>query len=194
MLMPDDWRASLVAVDGSTSADLPDQLPAIPPDATDIVVSVGGNDAILNSDILDMAVSSTAQALTVFAQRRAAFESAYSAAIDATLRLNRPTTVCTIYNGNFGEEQARLTRMALTIFNDVIFRAAFARGLSVIDLGLVCTEPSDYANPIEPSGAGGKKIAEAILATLGLQTAPSSHSRVYVRPQGRPSISIAQSG
>jgi len=37
-----------------------------------------------------------------------------------------------------------------------------------VDLRLVCTEPSDYANPIEPSGSGGAKIARAIVASLGL--------------------------
>jgi hypothetical protein len=35
-------------------------------------------------------------------------------------------------------------------------------------LRLVCTEPSDYANPIEPSGSGGRKIALAIAASLGI--------------------------
>ncbi len=178
-LIPSDWKASLVAIDGSTAADLAAQLLLIPDDATHIVISIGGNDALLNSDILDMPVSSTAQALDIFAQRRLAFEAAYSAAIDAALGKNRPTTVCTIYNGNLPNDQARLARAALTIFNDVIFRVAFTRRLSVIDLGLVCTEPSDYANPIEPSGAGGRKIAAAILASLETTSDNGTHSKVF---------------
>jgi hypothetical protein len=52
---------------------------------------------------------------------------------------------------------------ALTIFNDVIIRQAFTAGLPLIDLRLVCCEGSDYANEIEPSEAGGSKIAASIL-------------------------------
>lgn len=51
---------------------------------------------------------------------------------------------------------------ALSLFNDVISRAAFSRGLPLIDLRLICAEPADYANPIEPSEQGGAKIASAI--------------------------------
>ena len=45
-------------------------------------------------------------------------------------------------------------------------RAAFARSVPVIDLRLICTEPADYANPIEPSVQGGQKIASAIAGWL----------------------------
>lgn len=54
----------------------------------------------------------------------------------------------------------------LGVFNDVIARAARRRGLPVIELRDVCTEPTDYANPIEPSVAGGEKIAHAIADVL----------------------------
>jgi hypothetical protein len=33
----------------------------------------------------------------------------------------------------------------------------------VIDLRLICTQPEDYANEIQPGIAGGRKIAQAIL-------------------------------
>ena len=57
----------------------------------------------------------------------------------------------------------RSTTTALNIFNDCILREAITNGLPVLDLRLVCTEPEDYANEIEPGVAGGKKIAAAIL-------------------------------
>ena len=181
-MLPQHWRAILLAVDGSTSADLRKQLARLPVEATHVVISIGGNDALLNRDLLDMPVSSTAQALDLFAQRRSAFETTYAGAIEAATRHHRPTTVCSIYNGNLGGDEASRARIALTLFNDVIFRTAFARGLSVIDLGLVCSEPTDYANPIEPSDKGGRKIAAAILASLELGTKRGSHSRVYAHP------------
>jgi hypothetical protein len=68
---------------------------------------------------------------------------------------------------------------ALMMFNDVILRTAFERGVPVIDLRLVCTEPSDYANPIEPSGQGGRKIADAIVCALGLSHRCATASHFY---------------
>lgn len=78
------------------------------------------------------------------------------------------TTVCTVYNGNLPDaEQARLARVALTVFNDVILCVAFEHGLAVVELRLICKQPGDYANPIEPSGPGGRKIARAIAQAVG---------------------------
>jgi hypothetical protein len=53
-------------------------------------------------------------------------------------------------------------------FNDVIVRVALEHRLPIIDLRPVCTERSDYSNPIEPSGSGGRKIALAIAMSLGI--------------------------
>jgi hypothetical protein len=44
---------------------------------------------------------------------------------------------------------------------------AFEHHLSVLELRLVCSERADYANPIEPSGRGGLKIAQAIARATG---------------------------
>jgi hypothetical protein len=178
-LLPGDWNAILLARDGCTIADLHGQLGRVASDVTHIIVSIGGNDALLNSDLLDMPVGTTAQALDAFAERQFAFEAAYRSAIDAAVRIGRRLTVCSIYNGNLGGDRARRARIALTVFNDAIFRVAFERSLPVIDLGLVCNEAADYANPIEPSDRGGQKIAAAILQSLGLGAGSTSYSRVY---------------
>jgi hypothetical protein len=58
-------------------------------------------------------------------------------------------------------------RVALMLFNDVILRVAFEHHATVIDLRQVCSEKADYANPIEPSGQGGMKIAQAIARAVG---------------------------
>ena len=178
-VLPSGWTASLFAVDGSITADLEDQLRRLPPDVTHCVISLGGNDAIENSDVLGLRVASMAEALTVLGGRADRFEKAYRAAIDAALRLGRETTLCTIYNGNLSEAEAPLARVALMAFNDVILRVAFEQRVSVIDLRLVCSEPEDYANPIEPSGHGGQKIAAAITRSLGIVDEPAAHSRVH---------------
>ncbi|TME73109.1 MAG: hypothetical protein E6I46_12235 [Chloroflexi bacterium] len=94
-------------------------------------------------------------------------------------RLGLTTTVCTIYNGNLSRDEAAVARVGLTAFNDVILRVAFEASFRVIDLRLVCSEPSDYANPIEPSSACGEKISRAILASLELTRRPMEHSKVY---------------
>jgi hypothetical protein len=180
-LLPPGWGASLLAVDGATTSDLGPQVAHVDAGVTHVVVSMGGNDALLNSDLLNRPVGSTAEALALFGRRIDAFKASYVAALDSILALGRATTVCTIYEGNLGPEEAPLARVALMTFNDVILRAAFERAVDVIDLRLVCTEASDYANPIEPSGSGGKKIAAAIVAAVVAREGRAA-SRVFARP------------
>jgi hypothetical protein len=117
-------------------------------------------------------VRSTSEALALFSDRLGEFQRGYCSAIDRVLQLRKPTIVCTIYEGNLGPEEARIARVALMTFNDIILRAAFARRVSIIDLRFVCTEAADYANPIEPSGLGGRKIAQAIAFACGAVGAP----------------------
>jgi GDSL-like lipase/acylhydrolase family protein len=168
-ILPAGWAATLCAVDGSTTLDLAVQLPRVPQEASHLVVSIGGNDALLNSDLLDTEVRSTAEALELFDERIQAFEASYRKAIASVLRLGKPAVVCSIYNGSLPDPgQAQAARVALMMFNDVIFRVAAEHRLPTIDLRLVCTEPEDYANPIEPSGQGGEKIARAIGQALSL--------------------------
>lgn len=178
-LLPPGIVASLLAIDGSTTADLEDQLAVLPAKVTRAVVSVGGNDALLNADLLHLPVSSTRQALLLFGERVSKFEKDYRSAILAVRREIPELTVCTIYNGNLPDEQAPSARVALMMFNDAILRVAFELRLAVIDLRSVCAERSDYANPIEPSGSGGAKIARAIARSLGIVDGAMTPSRVF---------------
>jgi hypothetical protein len=132
-----------------------------------MVLSVGGNNAMLRADVLDTPVDSSGQALHLLAQAAGAFETAYRQVIDACLARGLPLTLCTVYNGCFPDpgQQQRVT-VALTVFNDVILRTAVQHKLTVIELRQVCTEPGDYANPIEPSAQGGNKIAQVIVRAL----------------------------
>jgi hypothetical protein len=183
-LLPSGFSATLLAVDGSTTEDLGEQVARIAPDVTRAFVSIGGNNALLNADILDLPVASTHEALVLFGERVAEFERKYRAVLAAVVKRVSNTTICTVYNGNLTEDQAPTARVALMLFNDVILRTAFQWRLPVIDLRLVCSERSDYANPIEPSGSGGAKIARAVVSTLGAKGAAAvgdgATSRVFV--------------
>ena len=46
------WQVSLVAVDGDRAHNVAPQLQHLPPDASHLVVSVGGNDALDNLDFI----------------------------------------------------------------------------------------------------------------------------------------------
>ena len=157
------WRATLCAVDGAVTTDVQRQLECIPAGATHLAVSMGGNDALGHWGVLDQAARSMGEAIGRLADIRDEFGRRYRAMLEQLLRLSLPVAVCTIYDGRFPDpRQQRLGSTALTIFNDVITRQAFARGLQLIDLRLIFDEDADYAIPIEPSVQGGAKIAAAI--------------------------------
>jgi hypothetical protein len=114
-LLPSGWQATLCAVDGATTRDLGAQLDLVPREATHLIVSIGGNDALQNSDLLALRVSSSTQALEVFADRIDAFERAYRSAVRRAVSLGRYTAVCTVYNGALEPERARIARVGLSL-------------------------------------------------------------------------------
>ena len=61
--LPRGWRDSLLAVDGHITKDVARQLTALPGDATHLVVSVGGNDALTESNILGAVADTVREAL-----------------------------------------------------------------------------------------------------------------------------------
>jgi hypothetical protein len=178
-LLPGGSRATLLAVDGAATEDIPDQVRLLPSDATHLVLSVGGNDAIMHSDLLLKPLKSTASAVAELAEVSQRFEKQYRRAVEACRKPGLPLTICTIYNGSFPDrDYQRLASTALMVFNDPILRIAFEFQLSVIDLRFVCSAPDDYANPIEPSSIGGAKIARCIVDSLEQPTKPAA--RVFV--------------
>jgi len=179
-VLPSGWRATLNALDGAVIADLPQQLQKLPTDASHLVVSVGGNDALGDAGLLERKVSSMAEALELISGVRERFRSAYARMLDQVLQRRLPLAVCTIYEARFPEAVTRrLAATALTALNDAITREAFARGVDCIDLRVLCDDDRDFANPIEPSVHGGAKIAKAILTFATSSTAP--HPRVIAR-------------
>ena len=163
-ILPLDWKASLLAVDGSISTDVIGQIRKIPESATHLVVSAGGDDGLSRADILQRPATSVASAVEQLAAIRAEFQDKYRRMLNSLLALKKPLAVCTVYDPNFPDPvMQRLTTTALNIFNDCILREAITYGLPVVDLRFICTQPEDYDYEIEPGFAGGRKIAEAIL-------------------------------
>lgn len=173
--LPKGWLASLLAVDGAVTDSVARQLSRIPAEASLLVVSAGGNDALGEAWILRESAASVGEAVMRLADAQSRFAERYSAMVEAVSAQGLPAALCTIYDGNFPPPEGDVLKAALSLFNDVISRAVFARGLPLIDLRLICDEPSDYANPIEPSEQGGAKIAAAI---AGLATGRAAGSLV----------------
>lgn len=180
-LAPEGWRATLAAVDGSVVGDVPGQLKRVPDDATHLIVSTGGNDALMQAGILEERAQSSAEVLNRLAGVAEVFESGYRRMLGALRSPGKPSAVCTIYYPRMEDPLIRrLACAALATFNDVITRAAFEAGLPLLDLRLICDEDSDYANPIEPSDAGGAKIARAILGLVSEHDFTQRRTQVFV--------------
>lgn len=179
--MPDNSKANLAAVDGARVDDVARQLAKVPDDATHLFVSVGGNDALYEAGILDMKVFASAEVFNELSNRASTFEERYERMLDAVLKLKKPTTVSTIYYPRMEEAFAqKIAVAALASFNDVIIRQAFLSGLPLVDLRFVCSDNADYANAIEPSEAGGAKIARTILQVAGEHNFEANRTSVYV--------------
>ncbi len=180
--LPAGSQATLLARDGAPASDVQNQLARLPSSATHLVLSVGGNDAILSWDVLVRPVANVAEAILRMRQVQASFSRAYSSAIEALLQSHKPLLVCTIYDCRPGENDSELKVGGLAFFNDVILRAAARHGLPVLDLRTVCTEFEHYANPIEPGVLGGALITSAILAVLGQHDFSMRRAVIYPGP------------
>ena len=179
--LPTGWRASLLAVDGATTDNVPSQVERMPADASHLVLSVGGNDVLRSSGFLYTPARSTDEAVAALADVSRGFEEKYRRAVAACQALPLPLVLCTIYNGRFPDPFfQRLASTALMVFNDVILRVGIEFGLSMIDLRFICSSREDYANPIEPSSVGGAKIARAIANLVSAQRADNSGARVVI--------------
>jgi hypothetical protein len=162
--LPFQSSATLLAADGAMTSGVHSQLSRLPRDATHLVVSAGGNDALGASFLLGQSVGTVAEAVSLLENAQSEFAREYERMADSVVATGLPAAFCTIYDTPPSGPDYRIVRTALAIFNDVITRAVFARGAALIDLRLICDEDEDYANPIEPSVQGGEKMSSAIAA------------------------------
>lgn len=178
--LPENWNTTLKAIDGNCINDVYAQLENLPPDASHLFISVGGNDALSCQDILDQQVASSSEVFSNLADLSKQFEQQYQKLLQKVLSIGLLTTTCTIYNPSFPDEMyQKIAVTALTIFNDAIIRQAFQAGIPLIDLRLTCNEARDYANPIEPSSIGGEKIVNAIMNVVLEHDFQKHHTQVF---------------
>jgi GDSL-like Lipase/Acylhydrolase family len=178
--LPGGWRATLLARDGAGTAEMGRQLAQLPADATHLVMSVGGNDALDHSGlILHEPAGSFAEVLSRLADIQEQFRRSYREVLGRLLGYRKPAAVCTVYDAIPGLHPAE--KAGLCLFNDVILREAVRAGVPVIDLRLICTDADDYArsSPIEPSVVGGGKIARAVAKLVTEYDFTGEGSRVF---------------
>ena len=194
-LLPEDSKATRLAIDGDVTQGISRQLQALSNDATDLFISVGGNDALGGINVFTEPVVNVGEALIYLNTMRNQFETQYREMLQHALSQQLPLTVCSIYYPRFhsqnlervfpdgnvvnGETLQKMAMVALANFNDVIFRQAFQLKVPLIDLRVLCDEEEDFANPIEPSAVGGQKIARAIVDMLDLSEGSERKSVVY---------------
>ena len=79
------WPSTLAAVDGAVTDSVRRQLNRVPPGATHLVVSVGGNDALRRQDVLGARAGSVADPLLALAEARDGFARGYRSMLEAVL-------------------------------------------------------------------------------------------------------------
>jgi hypothetical protein len=179
--LPPGSSATLAAVDGAVTPDVNTQLKRVPADATHLIVSAGGNDALQEKGLIEQKARSVAEVLDKLAKVKASFQQSYAAMLDAVVARTLPAGVCTIYEARYQDPTTRkIAAAGLSVFNDAILREAFVRGLPVIDLRIMFDDDADYANDIEPSVKGGAKIARAIASLVETHDFTRQRSEIYV--------------
>jgi hypothetical protein len=115
-LLPGDWQATLLAVDGSVTTDVITQISKIPASVTHLIVGAGDNDGLSRADILQRPAGSVGAALDELASLRAEFCQNYRRMLRALLALKQPLALCTVYDPRSPDAlMQRLTTTALNI-------------------------------------------------------------------------------
>lgn len=163
--LPQPWVATKIAVDGDCMRDVYAQLQHLPQDATDLILSVGGNDMLGFAHLLDRAYTPK-DLPDVLRQPASDFTVSYAALLDTLQAMPLRVAICTVYTAIPFEEPdfRQYGAAAISMFNQVMVAEAEKRGIAIIRLEEVCTDPADFSvfSPIEPSAIGGRKIVDAI--------------------------------
>ena len=100
-ILPEDSKATRLAVDGDVTEDIYRQLQSLPNDATHLFISVGGNDALGGINVFTEPVANVGEALIYVNTMRNQFETRYRKMLQHALSQQLPLTVCNIYYPRF---------------------------------------------------------------------------------------------
>ena len=159
-----------IAVDGHTTQDVINfQLNQLPKISTHQVLSIGGNDLLQQISFLkNKDALTTKEVMEQAVCKLAPIKKRYRTIVEKLSQENSKLLLCTVYEGNltndlFYRDIAFASQAMVSMLNDVIFSTAATFNVDVLELRNIFTTPEDYANPIEPSHIGGKKLASRII-------------------------------
>jgi hypothetical protein len=177
---------TLCAKDGALISALLPQSQTIPETATHLIISIGGNNGLSLSGILLKPIDTVEQGVILLHDALQTFEAEYSQAINELSQQfgsTKKIILCTLYNPCFEyynvSPNQKAVNVGVTMIADVIQKVAHRHGFPVIDFRRFMTTPECFANPIEPSGIGGEKIAKAIIEVISQHNFESRTSIVY---------------
>jgi hypothetical protein len=166
-----------LAVDGHTTKDvLRFQLDSLPNLATHQVISMGGNDLLNHISFLKSKVELTPKEVMEQAVcKLAPIKHRYRSIVKKLSQQDSKILLCTVYEGNLNSDifyrDISFASMAMvSMLNDIIFSTGASFNVDVLELRNIFTVEQDYANPIEPSHIGGKKLASRILDWINSDT------------------------
>ena len=160
-----------LAVDGHTTKDVLNlQLDQLPNICTHKVLSIGGNDLLEQVSFLkNREVLTVKEIMEQAVCKLAPIKKRYRTIVEKLSQQNSKLLLCTVYEGNLSDDLflrdiAFASQAMVSMLNDVIYSTAATYKVDVLELRNIFTNPEDYANPIEPSHVGGKKLAKSILS------------------------------
>lgn len=177
--LPPGWSSALLAVDGSVTEDVYVQLEVVPAETVHLMISCGGNDALGQLGLMQQVVPTVGEAMRHLAAMRDSFGQRYRRLLERACATGMHISVCTIYDTTPSIHHHVLA--VLSLYNDIIIREAARAGAAILDLRVICNLPEDYSgvSPIEPSAAGGRKIAAGIVDMLVTHEYREDRSSVY---------------
>jgi hypothetical protein len=142
------WRATLRAMDGAVTDEVGLPLDRLPPDASHLVLCVGGDDALGHAQVLGECARTVAGALVRIAGIGMRFRRRYRAMLGTVLARRLPTAVCTICDARLPDPRQRALAAAIA---DLLARHDFARRCSEV-FGGKAAMGEDDAQPISRTG------------------------------------------
>jgi hypothetical protein len=167
-----DWEIDFRALDGAIASEVLNVQIAVCEPCEAIVLSVGGNNALSHIYLLEAQERMRfLQVAVLLGDIQRSFRRDYAATLKHAASLARRLLVATIYRPRFhmdGYPEMVISAIdpLLSVFNDVIQEEARLVGADLLDLREISVSDEDFANSIEPSDSGGRKIARRVAAWL----------------------------